>query len=132
MGQCQAVQVEIVSLLALRTGRGFDCASSSSQHRQESILYLSAELLIQADQVVRRSGNAALPQQAVCGHIDCLQGNRQLIALPAEVSSEQPSDVQFRAHLVRVEVDCHIPAGYGRRAHFERAGVCQHTGQLIG
>src|SRR3982074_910287 len=126
------MQVEVVRLLTLGTRCGIDCAASASQYRQQSILHVSTELLLQADQVIGTRGNAALPKQALGRNIDRLESHRQLIALPTKVSSDQASHAQVRAYLVRIQIERHILSRYGRRPHIQRSRVGQYTGQLIG
>ena len=103
MGQSQAVQVEVVSLLTLRTRCRAQRAGRNAQRGQQPLLHLRAQLRLQRNQIVHRRCRAPLPQQPVAAYVNRFQRDGQLFSLPHEVPGQQPAHVQFLPNLVRIQ-----------------------------
>ena len=90
MGYRHAAQVKIVSLRVGGPRGGFH-RSTAAQNRQQPVLDLRRQLLMQPDQVLCPVGNGGLPDQPVARYIDGLEGHRKLVAQLAERTCEQSS-----------------------------------------
>ena len=90
MGYRHAAQVKIVSLRVGGPRGGFH-RSTAAQNRQQPVLDLRRQLLVQPDQVLCPVGNGGLPDQPVAGYIDGLEGHRKPVALLSERAREQAS-----------------------------------------
>ena len=109
MGHGNAPQIQVIGFLILRPRRRrFRRARRAAQNRQQSMLHLRTQLLLQSDQVVRLRRDRGLPQQTVGRHVDRLQRHRQLISLLDEVSLQQPPHAQFLAHFFRLQIQRHV------------------------
>ena len=77
-----------------------ELAAGYAQPRQQSLVDLGGHIGLQCDQVLRRSGEAGLPQQAIVADVDGFQRDHQVVALLQEMSGEHRRHVKFAPNLL--------------------------------